>query len=245
MNILLLMAGPSDAFREAGYAYPKNLIEINGLPLMQRVTDSLAPLHRQCNQVISLVQEEEDSRYHTGEVLHLLIPSAIVLHVQAPTKGAACTALLAIEHINNKEPLLIVNGDQIVVADLVEIVNNFKQRKLDGGIVVFDAVHPRWSYVKCNDEGFVVEAAEKRPISNLATAGLYYFAQGANFVSSVMNMIKKDAQVEGNFYVCPCYNEMILQQARIGISKIPRNCYFSLSHPQGVQAYEDYLKLEA
>jgi hypothetical protein len=71
---------------------------------------------------------------------------------------------------------------------------------------------------------------------------MYYFAEGNYFVQAAMEMIRKDAQVGGAFYICPAYNEMILRQARIGIYKIPRHAYHSLATPQGVQAYEEYLR---
>ena len=242
MNILVLMAGSSDAFKEAGYLYPKNLVEIEGLPLVQQVINRLAPLLCPENSIIFLVRQEENQQYHTGEVIRLLIPSAIIVEVVEPTAGAACTALLAIEHILSEEPLLITNGDQIVQADIGQIIAEFQERKLAGGILVFEAVHPRWSYVKCNAEGYVVETAEKRPISNLATAGMYYFAKGSYFVEAAMGMIKKDAHVGNVFYICPSYNEMILKQARIGIYKIPKTAYFSLATPQSVQTYAAHLK---
>ncbi len=242
MNILILMAGSDEAFREAGYAYPKNLIEVDGLPIVQKVLASLAVFHTPANKFICLLRKDENKRSYTSEVVRLLLPGVTVLEVPDLTAGAACTALLAIEQINNTDPLLIVNGDQVIEGDLGMIVTDFQQRGLDGGITVFEAVHPRWSYVKCDEQGLVVETAEKRPISNLATAGMYYFARGKDFVTAAMAMIKKDAQVEGVFYVCPAYNELILRQAAIGIYKIARSNYFSLSSPTGLQAYEEHLR---
>ena len=241
MNILVLMAGGSDAFKEAGYLYPKNLAEIDGEPLAQHVIASLKGLLDGGGKLLCMVRQDENSQYHTGEVLQLLAPETTVLDVSEPTAGAACTALLAVEYLNNDEPLLIMNGDQIVTADLAALISDFQARKLDGGIVVFEAVHPRWSYVKCDADGLVVETAEKRPISKLATAGLYYFARGKDFVSSAMDMIRKDAHVGGLFYVCPAYNELILKQGKIGVGKIDRHAYFSLANPQGVEAYEKHL----
>ena len=197
MNVLALMAGSSELFHEAGYAYPKNLIEIDGLPQVQRVIDSLASLLRPGDKLICLIQNEENRQFYTADVIRLLAPDAIVLEVPQPTSGAACTALLAIEHINNDASLLIINGDQIVTADLSKVRVDFEERALDGGIVVFEAVHPRWSYVRCDADENVVETAEKRPISNLATAGMYYFAKGSLFVNAAMETIKKDAHYHG------------------------------------------------
>jgi dTDP-glucose pyrophosphorylase len=246
MNVLVLMAGGDSSFQDAGFLYPKNLVEIDGLPLVQRVIESLGPLQDPvAAQLACCVNEEEDRQHHTASVIRLVAPGAAVIRAQAKTGGAACTALLAAETIQTDEPLLIVNGDQIIHADLAAAVLDFERRKLDGGIVVFPAVHPRWSYVRTDAQGRVVEAAEKRPISKQATAGVYYFARGADFVSGAMSMIKKDAHTGGRFYVCPVYNELVLRQLVIGTFAIDREAYFSLSDPQGVRAYEDQLRAEA
>ncbi len=242
MNILLLMAGGDEMFREAGYLFPKNLVEIDGLPLVERVIGSLDGLRSGGGQLITCLREEEVRTVHTDEVIHLLDAQATVISAPAATAGAACSALLAIEQIDNDAPLLILNGDIVLEIDQLAVLDDFQRRQLDGGIVVFEAIHPRWSFVRCDSNGYVVEAAEKRPISNLATAGFYYFARGRDFVQAAMSMIKKDAHVDGRFYICPAYNEMVLRQARIGVFKIARNAYFSLANPSGVQAYEEYLR---
>lgn len=241
MNILLLMAGGSRKYEEAGYLYPKNLFEIGGTPLVECVIGELSALQSAGNRFIFVIDQEEDQRYHTGSVIRLLLPEAEVLKVSMPTAGAACTSLLAIDYVDNEDPLLIVNGDIAGDLEIIHAIHSFQYRQLDGGIVVFEGVHPRWSYVKCDELGLVVETAEKRPISKLATVGVYYFARGSDFVCAAQAMIKKDAHVDNLFYVCPAFNEMILMQKRIGVHEIPRKAYFSLATPQGAQAYADHL----
>lgn len=242
MNILVLMAGRSEKFQEAGYIYPKNLIEINGTPLVEHFIDEMKPLRNGSNKFIFALNGDEDGRFHTGAVIKLLLPDAQIVKLSSPTAGAACTALLAAELIDNEEPLLIINGDIFGNLQLKNAIYDFQQKQLDGGLIVFEGVHPRWSYVRCDKDGFVIEAAEKRPISKLATIGAYYFKEGRDFVASAMRMIVKDAHVDGQFYVCPCYNEMILAQKKIGVFNISRQDYFSLATPQGVAHFEEYLK---
>lgn len=242
MRLLVLMAGDSGVFEVAGHPYPKNLVEIDGEPLVQRVVENLQPLIDTAGtRPVFLLREDEHRRHHTGEVIRLLVPDADVVTVPALESGAACTALHAIGRIGRDEPLLIFNGDQIVEADLPGIVAGFEERGLDGGVVTFNAVHPRWSYVRCGEDGLVREAAEKRPISRLATAGTYWFRRGADFVEGVMGMIRKDASVDGAFYVCPVYNELILRGLRIGVHHVPRERYFSLASMHGVDLYEQHL----
>ena len=244
MNVLVLMAGRDDAFRDAGYLYPKNLAEIAGIPLLERVIENLSLLRKLEEDVkfYFVVREDENRRHHTGEIIQLLVPDATVVEVQEPTAGAACTALLAINHISGEDSLLICNGDQIVETDLVKMIRQFKESRWDGGIAVFEAVHPRWSYVRVGADGLVRETAEKRPISKNATAGLYWFARGSDFVKAAMDTIRKDAHVEGIFYICPVYNEMILKQKRIGIEKISRSAYWSLATPRSLAEYESALQ---
>lgn len=240
LQLLILMAGRDDSFREAGYTYPKNLVEIDGLPMLQRVIDHISGLRNKCHSLVCVLRQDEDRKHHTGTVIKLIEPTATIVTVNE-SKGAACSALLAMKHFSMEDPLVIVNGDQIIKEDLEAIVSDFYLRNLDGGVVVFEAIHPRWSFVRCDENSEVVEAAEKRPISNLATAGFYYFAQSRYFFDAAKEMIKKDAHVDGFFYVCPVYNEMILAQKKVGIYKISRKSYLSLATPASVTAYEKSL----
>jgi dTDP-glucose pyrophosphorylase len=237
MNVLVLMAGSSQAFIDAGSVYPKNLADISGEPMLQHVMKSLQPLKSIGANFICAVRRDENRRHHTGKVLQLLDPDIHVLGVE-DTSGAPCTALLAVDLIDNDRPLIITNGDQLLTdVDLPAIVKSFSGNQWNAGVIVFEDIHPRWSFVKCNDEGLVIEAAEKRPISKFATAGFYYFERGADFVGSAMEMLKKDAHVNGLFYICPVINEMIIRQARIGIHQIPRNAYYSLASPSDVRHF--------
>ncbi len=241
MNLLVLMAGPSDKFSEAGHRFPKNLVEVADRPIIEHVFANLQPLLGPADRMIAVLRHDENLRYHTDGVARLLRPAVTVCEVPSATAGAACSALLAVDYIDNDEPLIITNGDQLILADLPGAVSDFRERQLDGGIVVFEGVHPRWSFVRCS-AGLVVEAAEKRPISQLATAGFYYFARGRDFVRAAEQMILKDAHVEGAFYVCPVYNEMLLAGARIGIHLISRASYISLTTPQAAADYAERLK---
>lgn len=243
MKTILLAAGGSEAYAEAGYFYPKNLIEVDGKPLVQHVIEHLDGTARD-GRLLAMVRRDEDMRFHTGRVVRLVEPTATVLTVE-DTSGAACTALLAVEHIEDDEPLLLVNGDQILLDDLDDVIASFQERQLDGGVVVFPGVHPRWSYVRVDDDGIVIEASEKRPISRLATAGVYWFARGRDFVECAMEMIRKDASVGGAYYVCPTINEMVLRNRRVGVFTTTRSNYLSLHDPQALAVFEQHLGSKA
>lgn len=239
MIVVIPMAGGGDAFRDRGYPFCKPLVEVQGKPLIERVWDSLRPLSAERH--VFVVRAEDTRRFHLQDVLRLLDPGCAVVRADGPTAGAACTALLAIEHIDLDRELVITNGDQLFTIDLSTAIADFRSRKLDAGTIVFDSVHPRWSFVRVGEDGLVTEAAEKRPISRYATAGLYYFRRGGDFVQAAQEMIRKDANVNGAFYVCPTFNELILRHGRVGVVSITRDQYVSLATPQNVEEYEQSL----
>lgn len=241
LTVIVLMSGSDAPFQEAGYAYPKNLIEISGVPLVQRVIEGLSSIDGPDTRIVCVIPKAENRRHHTGRVIELLRPGTRIVEVNAATGGAACTALLAVEHIERDQPLLIVNGDIVIEHPLDGVLADFSARRLDGGVTVFRDVHPRWSFVKLDDEDLAVEFAEKRPISNLATTGFSWFARGGDFVDFTSSMLLKDGHVDGVFYVAPVFNELILSSRRVGAYPIPKSAYFSLKAPKDVRDYENFL----
>lgn len=244
MNLIILMAGNSDEFKSDGYFYPKNLIEINGTPMLEHVINNLTPIIDRCRTCTVVVPKAEDRKFHTGKIIRLMVPGANVISVEETTAGAACSALMAIDHIADDEPLIIANGDQILNIDFDAMLQQFATIEWDGGLVVFKAFHPRWSYVRRDGAGWIEEAAEKEPISDQATAGVCYFAQGRYFVNAAMSSIQKGASVGGAFFIVPTYNELLLANKQIGTFEIEPHLYHSLMTPQLLRRYERHLDLK-
>ncbi|HEU5006858.1 MAG TPA: glycosyltransferase family 2 protein [Jatrophihabitantaceae bacterium] len=238
MKTLLLCAGGDSAFADPTYHYPKNLVEVGGQPLVQHAIDNLGSLAHD-GRLVVVLRKDEARAFHTPRVVRLIQPTAQVV-LAGTTSGAASSALLAVEEVDSDEPLLVCNGDQVLDLDLPAVVARFEADGLDAGVVTFEAVHPRWSYVR-TEAGLVVEASEKRPISTCATAGFYWFRRAGDFFAATMAMICKGGAVEGAYYVCPALNELVLDGKRIGIHPIERERYFSLHNPAGVAVYERFL----
>lgn len=235
MHIIILMAGGSQDFTDHGHHYPKYLLEIEGEPVIRRVIDSVSRIQGHLSFVI---RKEDNEKFFLGNTLKILAPESTVLMVDGATKGAVCTVLFAIDQINKEEEVLVLNGDQLVNQDLDAIIRNFRSRDLDGGIVTFQSVHPRWSYVLLDECGLVVQTSEKRPISNMATVGCYYYRSGVDFVQACFDVIRKDVNYQESYYISSTFNELILKQKRIGVYEIPKENYISFStYPM----YESYL----
>ena len=78
------------------------------------------------------------------------------------TEGAACTTLLAREYISNNNPLIIANSDQYIKWNSAKTIYDCLSKKVDGGILTFESIHPKWSYAKCDKDNYVAEVAEKK-----------------------------------------------------------------------------------
>ena len=205
MNVLIPMAGAGSRFAAAGYTFPKPLIDVNGKPMIQMVVENL---NIDANFVF-VVQKEHREKYNLDTLLNLIAPNCKVVEVDGLTDGAACTALLAKEYIDSDAPLFFANSDQFVEWDSNEFFYKMNETDADGGIVTFKATHPKWSFAKIDDNGIVTEVAEKNPISDLATVGFYYWKHGSDFVKYAQQMITNNVRVNGEFYVCPVFNQAI------------------------------------
>lgn len=238
MNILIPIAGFNVKLEDSPYI--KSLYEIEKKIVLQHIYESLNVIENA--QFIVVIKREDIKKFHIDDTLRLLIPNVKIVVSEEATQGSACSCLLAIDYIDSNESLLISGGDQLITVDWEKIIEEFQAKNYDGGAVCFDAVHPKWSYVRLNKDGLVIEAAEKRPISRNATTGQYYFKHGSDFIYSAEQMVKKGADVDGQFYVCPVFNEMVLQQKVIGVYQISQDDYFSLRDQRGMNEYEEYLR---
>jgi len=238
LNLLIPLAGSGKHFKDQGFIFPKPLIEVKGKPMIQVVCENLAGLA--ATRLIFVVRKEDVDGFALADVLRLLAPGNEIIISEQPTAGAACSALMAIKFIKNDDPLIIANGDQFLDIDVAGFLADARERKLDGSMITFKSIHPKWSFAKLDDEGYVMETAEKRPISNSATAGLYYFAKGRYFVEAAQAMIRKEARVMDQFFICPAYNELILLGKKIGVYPIESKAMMPLSTPEEVKAFEQH-----
>lgn len=205
LNILIPMAGAGSRFEQAGYTFPKPLIDVNGKPMIQVIVDNI---NMDANYIF-VVRKEHRSKYNLDTLLNLIAPNCKIVEVDKVTEGAACTTLLAKEFIDNDNPLVMANSDQFVEWDSNEFMYKMIEQKVDGGILSFKSTHPKWSFAKTDENGYVTEVAEKNPISDIATVGIYYWAKGSDYVKFAEQMIEKNIRVNNEFYVCPVFNEAI------------------------------------
>lgn len=228
MKILIPMAGEGSRFSSQGFKFPKPLIDVSGKPMIQRVVENL-----DFNaEYIFLVRASHLQQFPGLENTLKLISknNYRIIVVDSLTQGAACTALLAKNLINDDEDLLIANSDQIIEYEKQNFLNIKQLTNVDSIVFTFRSTHPKWSFVKVKDT-FVEEVAEKNPISDIATCGIYWYRKGLDFVKYAESMINSNSKVNNEFYIAPVYNWLI----RDGKTLLP----FYVNKMHGIGTPED------
>jgi beta-phosphoglucomutase-like phosphatase (HAD superfamily)/dTDP-glucose pyrophosphorylase len=236
MNVLIPMAGAGSRFATAGYTFPKPLIEVNGKPMIQVVIENL---NIEANYTF-VVRKEHYEKYSLQYLLTLIAPGCNIVQVDELTEGSACTTLLAKQYIDNDSPLLLANSDQFMEWNSNECLYAFNADGIDAGILTFKATHPKWSYAKIGEDGFVSEVAEKKPISDNATVGVYYWKKGSDYVKYAEQMIEKNIRTNNEFYICPVFNEAIGDDKKIRVKEIER--MWGIGTPEDLNYFLEHYK---
>lgn len=242
LNIVLPIAGRGSRFADEGYELPKPLIPIHGVPMIQIVTENLRPKRE--HRFIYVCQKEHIEKYDLGNKLRSYTgeDNTIVIPIDYMTEGQVCSVLVAKDYINNDEALMSANADQWVDFDINDYLEDMDRRDLDGLIMTMKSEDPKWSFAKVGDNGYVVETAEKTPISHDATVGIFNFRHGKDLVRAAEQMIEEDVRVNNEFYTCPVYNYLIRDNKRIGVYSVGKEYdgMYGLGIPYDLEWFESH-----
>ncbi|MDR0467820.1 MAG: hypothetical protein LBG67_03125 [Campylobacteraceae bacterium] len=231
MNVMFLMGG----IHTNKDNYPLYLTETNEKTILE--TQIKYILKTKPQQLIFCINEAEIKQFHADSAILQIDPTAKIVPIRAQTNGAICTALLGIEHIDNDNELILMATNDFMEDDSEEIVKKFRETNADVGVVSFDSIHPRYSFVKLCENGEPVEFAEKNPISKNALVSFYYFKHGKDFVECAKEVIRKDSPVNDNFYISQSLNEMILRHKKIVVHKILSDKFHPLKTEMQLEEY--------
>jgi len=241
INIVIPMGGLGSRFANAGFTDPKPLIISRGKTLIEWAVASLDFLIGKPNvQLIFVISEAHEDTYGMTAKLRSLFGDNIeVVIEQPPLRGQATGCLPASALINNYNQLIIYNCDTYTTGN-EEIFELVERERPDGILACFEATDPRYSYARLDEYGYVDMTKEKEVISHHASTGLYYFRRGSDFVRSVETMVKRADTAKGEYYIAPCYNELLKAGKKIKIYTVKENwvlgtpeelAYFEANYP--------------
>ena len=239
LNIVIPMAGRGSRFSDSGFNEPKPFISIFGRTMIELVVSNLRP--KTPHRFIFVVQETHVGPYGLEAHLSSIAPGCEIIQLAEVTDGAAVTVLAARDLIDNAHALMIANSDQYIDYDIDEYLNFFTDFSLDGLIMTMKADGNKWSYVKQDESGRVVDIKEKIAISNDATVGIYNFSRGADFVAAADKMISLKEKQNGEYYVAPTYN-YLPRSAKVRcfhIGEVNKN-FFGLGTPADLHRFMNF-----
>ncbi len=232
-NILIPLGGAGKRFSDVGYTKPKPFIDVNGESMIKRVIMNLYHVEA---HFIFIINEENTSPQEFSEHIGDLDISYSLYSIPKLTEGPACTSLVAKDKIDNEDPLIIINCDQIISDFKLETLWSFcSVNNCDGLLGCFVSSSEKNSYVSLDQNGHVQDVKEKVVISNIATNGLHFWKRGSDFVSSALEMISNNDRTNNEFYVAPSYNYLIKKGKKI----LPffYNLHFPIGTPEDLESY--------
>jgi len=206
MKVVVPMAGRGSRFATVGIRTPKPLIDVQGEPMLSWALKSLDGMT--ASQLIFIILRENDDQYNLAHVLKARYANAEVITLETVTDGQLATVLTARDLIDIDEDVLVANCDTYIISDLARIIAE-RPSECAGIISVANMPGDRWSFARADESGRVVEVAEKIRISNHASTGFYYFANGHQLVTVGSNMIECGEKTRGEYYVIPVYQKYI------------------------------------
>ena len=224
VNILLL-ASSIEAVNESSKQFCPSLAEVNGMSVLEKVIVNTNNISKKTYTLTGL--DSDLKSFKLDHIISIVLPEAQVVSTMTRTAGSLCTALLAASKLNQDEELLIISMNELVDIDYSPVLENFRQNSYIGGVITFESIHPRYSFVRLN-ESTVTEISQHDPISKNATTGSFWFRSARDFVEGAKNSILKGVQSEGSFYIAPVYNELILARELVGSFKMDKRKYFPL-----------------
>jgi dTDP-glucose pyrophosphorylase len=237
IQLVIPMAGLGSRFSEAGYALPKPLLPIHGVPMYKVVIANL--MHESVSSITIVCPK----KWGLGESIRALsdplgVPVNVV-EIDYITQGPAQTVMLAEPFLDSNLPVVTANSDQFINAELGPFYTSISSSGISGAILCMEDSDPKWSYVRLSNDGFVLDVREKQVVSNLATVGIYGFKSANIMFQGFIEMVAAGDSTNNEYYVAPSYrylinNGLIVRMENLGpIGKV----MYGLGVPNDYEAF--------
>jgi dTDP-glucose pyrophosphorylase len=235
MLLIIPMAGRGSRYANEGYDKPKPLIDIHGKPMLYYAFQSVKNVPYE--KVIFIALKEHELTYGVSKIIkEQIVTDFELILLDDITEGQLCTVLTASNFFKENQAILIAASDSLIESNIAEEV---KTSQADGIISVINLPGEQWSFVKTDENGKVIEVAEKTRISDYASTGIYYFNDALRFEQHAQQLIHQKETTKGEYYIMPLYNKYIVEGAQIELSyaKAMRD----MGTPEAKLKFETYL----
>ncbi|SFP66594.1 capsular biosynthesis protein [Enterovibrio norvegicus] len=212
--IIIPMAGLSSRFFKAGYTKPKYMLEAQGSTLFEHSVNSFNAYFSD-KVFLFIVKDLYDTpKFVEEKAKKMGIENFEIVVLTENTQGQAETVALGLNNFEAKGGLY--NGP-ITIFNIDTFRPNFEfpeiTKNSDGYLEVFEGTGDNWSFAKPKSDSTteVSLTAEKNPISNLCSTGLYHFNDLNTYLYAYAEYLDKPESEweQGELYIAPLYNLLI------------------------------------
>ena len=149
------------------------------------------------------------------------------------TKGALCSALLALDSSFMTGEIFIAPADSMSSFGYDQEIDNFMSSDAHSGTVFFEQHDNSWSFLRIRNGSRIIEISEKRKISNFASTGFFMFRSASIFLEGAEWAIKNSLITNGNYYLSGSLQSLIiLNKSVYAFPLIEGNTYESFRNHQ-------------
>lgn len=246
MHIIVPMSGIGKRFLEVGYSVPKPLIVIDGKPIIEHVCN-LFPGE---TKFTFICNSKHLAETNIRDILLKIKPNANIIEIPNHKLGPVYAVSLVEDLIEDDEEVIVNYCDFGTYWDYSDFLKHTRERDADGAIPSYKGFHPHmlgktnYAFMR-DDKQWMLEIKEKEPFTNnrmneYASNGTYYFKKG-KFVKKYFNeLIQKDINLSGEYYVSLIYNLMVADGLKVSIYDIQHMLQWGT--PQDVDEYNSWSK---
>ena len=246
MHIIVPMSGIGNRFIEAGYSEPKPLIVIDGKPIIEHVCD----LFTGEAKFTFICNSKHLAETNIREILLGIKPEANVVEIPNHKKGPVYAVSLVEDLIEDDEEVIVNYCDFGTYWDYADFLKHTRERNADGALPSYKRFHPhmlgKTNYAFMRDEKqWMLEIKEKEPFTDnrmneYASNGTYYFKKGKFVKKYFKELMQKDINLSGEYYVSLIYNLMVEDGLKVSIYDIQHMLQWGT--PQDVEEYNGWSK---
>ena len=244
MKIIIPMSGYGERFRRAGYQVPKPLIQVNKYKMIEHVIRMFSKEDEFifiCNKD-HLEKKEWELEKTISESCH----KYSIVPINAHKLGPVYAVLMAKDFIEKEEPVVVNYCDFSCYWDWNKFQNDVLSKKCVGAIPAYKGFHPHtlgttnYAYIK-EENNMLIDIKEKEPftknrMNEYASSGTYYFSKGEILINSFEELLKRNLNVNGEFYVSLAYK--IISENYKNIYIYPLQHFMQWGTPQDLEEFQ-------
>ncbi|MFL5731066.1 MAG: glycosyltransferase family 2 protein [Cytophagaceae bacterium] len=250
MQIVIPMSGLGARFSSAGYKDIKPLIKVHGKPIIEWVVDLFPGEHN----FIFICREEHLKQTPLRKELERIKPESKIIPIEGHKKGPVYAVSKVFNLIDDESPVITNYCDFFMKWDY----NHFKaivgQTNCEGAIPCYTGFHPHLLHEKnlyagcrTDEVNNLIEIKEKYSFTGDKTqgqhsTGTYYFKSGKILKNYFEELMSKDINLQGEYYISLVYNLLVRDHLKvITYTDIPHFCQWGT--PEDLQEYSYWAKI--